>query len=80
MTLKKFREELNRIAKENPKWDELDVVYSADDEGSSYQKVNWTGTPAQFHDMKEYSLEIVGQYTKKSPDIAKEDVNAIIIN
>lgn len=67
------------MAKEHPEYNNLEVVYSSDDEGNSYQKVFQTGVLAQFHSMKDYDLELVGIHSGDE-HIDERDCNAIIIN
>lgn len=78
MKAKEFYKSLGELLQENPSYGDLELVYSTDDEGNDYHHVNNYPTAAQFHDMEEYFLELVGY--KGEDTIADEDINGIIIN
>ena len=79
MKLKDFLEAIHHHTKDIPNADELEVIFSVDDEGNEYMKVHFEPTVCQIHNPNEDRwLEIVGYYDEDT--IAKEDVNAIIIN
>ena len=44
MTLGKYVETLVDMLKRNPEIEDYTVIYSSDDEGNTYQKVNYTPT------------------------------------
>ena len=44
MTLAKYVETLVDMLKRNPEIEDYTVIYSSDDEGNTYQKVNYTPT------------------------------------
>lgn len=80
IALKTFAKAINKLIKEHPEWAELPLIYSADDEGNSYHVVNNLPAPMQVGDPKEYYIEPIGIYQKGSDEVAKEDINCIIIN
>ena len=80
MKFKEYIEKLNNLAKEYPSSLEMEVVYSADDEGNTYHKLYFEPSLFQFEDMSQYYLEEVGSYEEGSDDIALEDCNAVCIN
>jgi len=77
MKFKSYVESLNKILAENPESAEYDVIYSHDDEGNNFQKVNYDGTIGYF-DGTYY-----GDFTKLS-QLEEEDIyekpNAICVN
>ena len=80
MTLKEYIEKLQNLAKEYPTSLNMEVVYSADDEGNAYRKIMFEPSLFQFEDMSTYYLEDVGSYEEGSDEIALEDCNAVCIN
>lgn len=48
MKLKEFREYLNRLVANNPEYDNLDCVYSTDDEGNSFHQIHYHPTVGNF--------------------------------
>lgn len=87
MKLRQYLKELNELVKQYPEFLDLECVYSSDDEGNGYKKVNFTGSPMQFEDMDEWELELVATYNEKYPEgdedgdyCHKNDINAIVIN
>lgn len=78
MKLKEYLKKIQEAVKENPSILEMEVIYSADDEGNAYQKVHNEPTPCQIEDINEYFLEMVG--FEDDEEIATEDCNAICIN
>ena len=81
MKFKDYIKNLQEFLKEHPETAEMEVVTSIDDEGNSYNAVQFGPSIAQFHNMKDLCLELVGFYEeedKESP--ALEDCNAVIIN
>jgi hypothetical protein len=44
MTVKNYTNTLLEMLKKNPEIEHYEVIYSTDDEGNSYQKVNFTPT------------------------------------
>ena len=57
MKLRGFLEELNQLTVEKPESLDWTVIYSSDDEGNNYQKVNWTATPMEVEDANAYQME-----------------------
>jgi hypothetical protein len=78
MTLKQYITKLKKVLKDNPEYGELPVVYVRDDEGNGYQMIHQPAIPAQFEDLKQRDLELVGYLGDENID--KEDINAILIN
>ena len=76
MKLSKYLEDLNELVKHNPDILDYDVVYSHDDEGNCFQKVNYTGTIG-YHD-GEYHGEFYGKEDMLSYGI--KEPNAVCIN
>lgn len=90
-TLKDLKKDIENLIKKYPEFENLPICYASDDEGNSYQKVHNSLSPAQFHDINEYSLELVGFLDEDNPngdiindneegDICYKDVNGIVIN
>lgn len=79
MKLKNFLKAIRKCTKDIPNADELEVIFSTDDEGNEYNKVIFDPALCQVHNLKnDRYLEIVGFYNGEN--IAKKDVNAIIVN
>ena len=72
MKFKQFLEELNNLAKENPKTLDYNVIYSSDDEGNSYHNIHCAPSLVQVDDLEEHHLEIV--------EFLGGNSNAVIIN
>lgn len=71
---------LQLLVNHNPKFGNLPIIYSNDDEGNSYQKIYNSPVLTQVENIDEYYLEVVGFYDEDSDEIALEDVNCVIIN
>ena len=81
MKVKDYLNHLNKIIKENPQIKEYELIYSIDDEGNEYNKVNNLPAIVQVENIEENRfLEIVGFYENGCEDINKKDCNALIIN
>lgn len=52
MTLREYIEKLQKLVKENPETEQMLVVYSADDEGNSYQKVYFDPVVMKFENLE----------------------------
>lgn len=76
MTLKEYIESLEKFAEENPETLEMTVVYSADDEGNSFNMVCYT--PSKGH----YDNEYNGGFTSDEEDIEENgyEINAVCVN
>ena len=72
MKLKKYLATLNEMVKANPALLELEVIYSADDEGNYYSKVHYTPSPGKFNDN--------GYGGEFDPDTESKKPNAICLN
>ena len=55
ITLKKHIARLQEIAKENPELLEKPIICASDDEGNSFQKVNFDAGIGHFNDYNEFS-------------------------
>ena len=81
MKLKDYVKSLQEFLKNNPETAEMQVVTSIDDEGNGYNIVQFGPSIAQFHNMEDPWLELVGFYEKEDKESpALEDCNAVIIN
>lgn len=74
MKLSKYVEGLQKLEKEHG---DLEVVYSADDEGNDFHKVSWVGELFYFEDLDSYYLERVDE---DELDEYENPVKAICIN
>lgn len=76
---------LTDLVKKYPEYKNLPIGYASDDEGSSYHKIYNNISPAQFENINERYLELIGFFDDTNPideqrDISQKDVNCIIIN
>ena len=71
MKLRTFLEELNKLAKSNPKALDYNVIYSSDDEGNSYHNIYHTGALVEVEDLDKHHLEL---------SFKGRESNAVIIN
>ncbi len=58
MTFKEYVTELVEALKVKPEWADLPVVYSVDDEGNRYHKVNYTANPMSAEDPTAWEIEL----------------------
>lgn len=90
-TLLSLKKNIDELLQKYPQFATLPLVYSSDDEGNSFKKVWNDISPAQFHNIQEWELELVGFLNEDNPegkmdedqmvdDICYKDVNAIVIN
>lgn len=71
MTLKQYREKLNKLAEENPEADGMQVIYSRDAEGNGYSNIYYSPGIGKF-DGEDYT---------SGDQLTEEDKpNAICIN
>jgi len=76
MTLKKYIKKLIKIIEENPEYADLDIVYSGDDEGNTFNKVIYAPSIGYFNnDDKNF----IGINQFKDWDI-NDKPNAVCIN
>ena len=75
MKLKEYIENLNLLIAENPEYAELDVIYSADDEGNQYFPVIYEPTIG-FHQKGEFYCP----HEFEDFDLADKKPNSICIN
>lgn len=80
ITVRNLIDHLHKIIEDNPKLEDLPIIYSSDDEGNSYQKVHNLPGLSQVEDLDSWILEVIGFYDEDSDKIAKEDCNCVIIN
>ena len=74
MKLKEYIEQLQAVEKEHP---DLEVIYSADDEGNSFDRVYFAPTLGHFTDNREfYAEDELGDYADEEP----LEINAVCIN
>jgi len=77
MKLKKYLESLNKLAKDHPESLDLDIIYASDDEGNSFNPVNFTATMG-------HVLEDGDGYILHRSDINSLDedqsINAVCLN
>ena len=80
MTLKKYAKSISELAEKHP---DLLVVYSADDEGNSFHKLNRPPTLGFFepkHGDYFYPLDHVKQYPEEYEMYANTKPNAVCLN
>ena len=79
MKFKKYLEQLNKLAKERPELLNCEIIYSQDDEGNNYQKVENEPSVCYTPELKQYFIEEVlfGEDIKNQ---AEAEPNCICIN
>lgn len=80
ITLYDYMTRIRKLIVDNPNLAGVPVAFATDDEGNEFQLVQEGPTLCQMHDINAEDLELVGFYDKDSKDIAREDVNCVIIN
>lgn len=86
ITLNKYIEQLQKIAKQHPSFGNLPVIYAEDDEGNGYQTVNNPPTIFSVVNIEDRHLEPDMEMLQKAGqgiDTESEDfknLNCIIIN
>ena len=75
MKLKEYIENLNLLVAKNPEYAELDVIYSADDEGNQYFPIAYEPTIG-FHQRGEFYC----QHELEDFDLSDKKPNSICIN
>jgi len=74
MKLKEYLEELNQIVSDYPEVLEFEVIYSHDDEGNEFQKVNNSPTFTKVSNLEDHrDLELEDEEDLKN-------CNAVIVN
>lgn len=58
MKFNKYIDELLALVKNNPEVGELEVIYSQDDEGNTYQKVNFTPSVVHTKGLSDQYIEV----------------------
>ena len=84
MTLNEYIAELQKLIESNPSKGDLTVIYSKDDEGNGYQKVEpgWPGSVG-YADLDKYHIDLFFQgedLVTESEDDEPMKINAICIN
>jgi len=79
MKLKKFLEAIYHHVKDIPNSDELEVIFSVDDEGNEYKKIHFEPSLCKIESADRNSDYIVAIDMLGDGEIEKEDVNAICI-
>lgn len=72
-----LRNYINSLQKIDPKYWDLPVIYTRDDEGNSYHKVNSHPDLVEVENLDEYYLEMVWE---EDGEIMGTNFNAVIIN
>ena len=72
MTLKDYLKELNRLVELHPESLEYEVIYSSDDEGNEYAKVNYLPSRMSIDNIED------DRFLELSED--KNNYNAVIVN
>jgi hypothetical protein len=79
MTFREYLKSLRELARDYPEKLDCPVIYSHDDEGNEYQKVNQFPALVQIENINEDRfLELTGFHN--DTNITFKDCNAIIIN
>ena len=79
-TVRNLIDYLHKLIEDDPRVENLPIIYSSEDEGNSYQKVYNLPGLTQVEDLNSWDLEVVGYYDEDSDEILKEDCNCVIIN
>ena len=74
MTFRNYVNTLITMLKNNPEIEHYEVIYSQDDEGNGYQKVNFSPTVMLSDNLQDYHIEIESSINKP------EEGNVICIN
>lgn len=77
-TLRDLKNNIDELLRYHPDWENLPIIYSGDEEGNEYTKVNNDLCPTQVENINDYYLEIVGFLDDN--DIDEKDINCICIN
>ena len=75
---KEFVSNINELLVNNPRFAELNVYTSIDDEGNGFIPIIMGPSPVQIHDPNSNWIEIVGYLGEKG--VSEKDINGIIIN
>ena len=79
MNLKQFLQAIEHHTKNIPNREDLEVVFSIDDEGNEYKKVHFEPTLCKVESSSSNSDYITAIQMLGDGEIEKEDVNAICI-
>jgi len=80
ITLYDYMTRLRKLIVNNPNLAGVPVAFANDEEENEYRLVQNNPTLCQMHDISAEDLEMVGFYDKNSKDIARGDINCVIIN
>lgn len=60
----------------------MEVIYSADDEGNNFQKVNYGPTLGKADDLEQYNIEFASweNATSEQNECEENEINCICIN
>lgn len=79
--VKELLKDLQEIIALKPEAADYPIIYSIDDEGNSYHKINNNAGLAQADDVNSYYIDIDGFYNGDDEDEIKiENCNCVIIN
>ena len=79
-TVNDLIKDLQELVKQDAKVGFLPIIYSSDDEGNYYHKVDYSPSLAQVENINEWSLEMVGSFDGPDGVIDLKDINCVIIN
>lgn len=74
MTFRNYVNTLITMLKNNPEIEHYEVIYSYDDEGNGYQKVNFAPTVMLSNNLQDYHIEVESSINEP------EEGNVICIN
>lgn len=77
MKLKQFLDHIHHHTKDIPNKDNLEVIFSIDDEGNEFKKVYFEPTLCKIENVDSKNVNIVGFYEDNT--IKKENINSICI-
>jgi hypothetical protein len=78
MTLENYIKGLQQVMEFNPRFKDCEVIYSVDDEGNAYHKIEFGPSLAIVEDLDERYLEVDISDESMGEDL--DNVNAICIN
>lgn len=78
MKLEKFLEHVQELTKNIPDRENLEVIFSVDDEGNEYRKVNLQPSLCEVEEDPQHSwIKVIG--FEDDPYLDQKDINAICI-
>ena len=75
-TLRDLQKCINEMVEEHPEWMDFPLIYSSDDEGNEYNKVNQLPCGAKVSNINENRFLDLEHFEEDN----KTDINCIIIN